>query len=53
MQTNIPGIYAAGDVAAATTSDGREHRYLGMERHDDLLQALQLWLFPAALNKLY
>jgi len=26
MQTNIPGIYAAGDVAAATTSDGREHR---------------------------
>ena len=25
MQTNIPGIYAAGDVAAATTSDGRNH----------------------------
>ncbi len=26
MQTNIPGIYTAGDVAAATTSNGREHR---------------------------
>ncbi|MCP4470031.1 MAG: FAD-dependent oxidoreductase [Gammaproteobacteria bacterium] len=25
MQTNIPGIYAAGDVAAAITSDGRDH----------------------------
>jgi len=25
MQTNIPGIYAAGDVAAAKTSDGRDH----------------------------
>jgi nitrite reductase (NADH) large subunit len=31
----------------------RQHKYLGMERPDDLLQALQLRLFPAALNKLY
>ncbi len=26
MRTSIPGVYAAGDVAAAPTSDGRLHR---------------------------
>ncbi len=31
----------------------RQHKHLGMERPDDLLQTLQLRLFPAALNKLY
>ncbi len=28
----------------------RQHKYLGMERFDDLLQTLQLRLFPAALR---